>query len=224
MDLAHTVGRKAHLCTDLLRCGVAAQVLQQGALNAHQLVDGFYHVHRDADGTGLVCDGAGDSLTNPPGGIGGELEALGVVELLDGADKAQVALLDEVQEEHAAAYVALGDRDHQAQVGADELLLGFKAHLLDAREAPLLGTGKVDLASMEGLELLGSLCTSFDLHGQVHLVGSGEQVYLADLFEVHAHRVAGKHDGGRICTALLGTALALGGTGLAQGDFDIVIV
>ena len=46
-----------------------------------------------------------------------------VVELLDGADEAEVALLDEVEERHAAAHVALGDGDHQAQVGLDQLRL-----------------------------------------------------------------------------------------------------
>ncbi|MNY03306.1 hypothetical protein D3C86_1359180 [compost metagenome] len=47
-----------------------------------------------------------------------------MVELLDRADQAQVPLLDQVQEEHAAAHVLLGDRDHQTQVGLGELALG----------------------------------------------------------------------------------------------------
>src|SRR3712207_8270660 len=44
------------------------------------LVDGLDHVHRDADGAGLIRDGPGDRLADPPRGVGRELEALGVVE------------------------------------------------------------------------------------------------------------------------------------------------
>jgi hypothetical protein len=67
----------------------------------------------DADRPRLVGDGARDGLTNPPVGIGREPVALVVVELLDRADQAHVAFLDEVEEGHAAAEVLLGDRDHQ---------------------------------------------------------------------------------------------------------------
>ena len=90
-----------------------------------------------------------------------ELVALAVVELLDRADEAEVALLDEVEEQHAAAHVALGDGDHEAQVGLDELALGLHVAALDAL-------------------------------GQRDLFLGGEQRHLADLLEVHAHRVVGR--------------------------------
>ena len=60
----------------------------QLAGDADDLVDGLHHVDGDADGAGLVGDGPGDGLADPPGGIGGELIALGVVELLHGFDEA----------------------------------------------------------------------------------------------------------------------------------------
>ena len=81
---------------------------QKLALEAHERVDGLHHVHGDADGARLVRDGARDGLADPPGGVRGELEALRVVELLHRADEAEVAFLDEVQEQHAASHVALG--------------------------------------------------------------------------------------------------------------------
>ena len=112
--------------------------LQQLALDAHELVDGLHHVHGDADGAGLIGDGARDGLADPPGGVRRELEALRVVELLDGADEAEVALLDKVEEQHAASYVALGDGHDETQVRLDKLLLRVDAHLLDAAEAALL--------------------------------------------------------------------------------------
>jgi hypothetical protein len=82
-------------------------------------------VHRDADGAGLVGDGAGDGLANPPGGVGGELVAAAVLELVDRLHQADVALLNEVEELQAAVGVLLGDGDDQAQVGLDQLALGL---------------------------------------------------------------------------------------------------
>jgi hypothetical protein len=82
------------------------------------LVELLDHVHWDADGPALVGDRARDGLADPPGGVRGELVAAAVVELLDRADEAERALLDEVQEREAAAQVALGDGDDEAQVGS----------------------------------------------------------------------------------------------------------
>ena len=138
-DLADAVRGHLHLLADLLRSGLAPELLEQLALHADELVDRLDHVHGDADRAGLVGDRAGDRLADPPRRVRRELEALGVVELLDGADQAEVALLDQVEEEHAAADVALGDRDDESQVGLDELLLGVEADLLDALQAALLG-------------------------------------------------------------------------------------
>src|SRR3546814_12870090 len=62
----------------------------------------------------LLCDAAGDRLTHPPGRIGGELVALGIVELLYRADQAGVALLDQVEHRHLGPAVLAGDRDDQS--------------------------------------------------------------------------------------------------------------
>jgi hypothetical protein len=81
-------------------------------------------VHRDADGARLVGDGAGDGLADPPGGVGGELVAAAVFELVHRLHQADVAFLDQVEELQAAVGVLLGDGDHQAQVGLGHLALG----------------------------------------------------------------------------------------------------
>ena len=115
-----------HLVGDFLRGGFAAEVLDQLLLHPHQLVDRLDHVHRDADGAGLVGDGAGDGLANPPGGVGGELVAAAVFELLDRLHQAHVAFLDQVEEGQAAVGVFLGDGDDEAQVGLDHFGLGLE--------------------------------------------------------------------------------------------------
>jgi hypothetical protein len=117
--------------------GSRPEVLQHLALHAGELVDDLDHVHRDADGARLVGHRPGDGLADPPGRVGGELVALGVVELLDRTDQAEVALLDEVQEEHPATGVALGERDDEAQVGLEQVVLGLLAVLGDPPQLAL---------------------------------------------------------------------------------------
>ena len=108
-DLADPVGRRGAALGQLVDRRLALELLMHLALDAQHLVHGLDHVHRDADGARLVGDRAGDGLADPPRGVRRELEALGVVELLDRTHQAEVALLDEVEEQHAATDVALGD-------------------------------------------------------------------------------------------------------------------
>src|SRR5512132_94532 len=133
-DLAHLVGGDAHLPPDLLRERLAAQILEELSLDADELVDRLDHVHRDADRAGLVGDRSGDRLADPPRRVRRELVALGVVELLDRADEPEVALLDQIEEQHPAAYVPLRDRDHQAQVRLDQLALRELSVAFDAAQ------------------------------------------------------------------------------------------
>ena len=106
-------GMSMRLAISSLR-GLAAQLLDQLAAGPDELVDGLDHVHRDANRPGLIGDGAGDGLANPPGGVGGELVAAAVLEFVDGLHQADVALLNQVEELQAAVGVLFGDRDDQA--------------------------------------------------------------------------------------------------------------
>src|SRR3954452_12258813 len=112
-DVAHLARRALELARDLLGRGLAAELLHELALDVDDLVELLDHVDRDADRAALVGDGARDGLADPPRRVRRELVAAAVVELLDGADEAERALLDEVQEREPAAEVALGDRDDE---------------------------------------------------------------------------------------------------------------
>src|SRR5690606_33740393 len=149
----------------------------------------------------------------------GELVALGVVELLHRADQTEVALLDQVQEQHAAAGVALGQRDHQTEVGLKQVVLGAAAVLGDDLQLALqlgrqlVGVGQLVLGEQARLDALGE----FDL-----LLGV-EQRDLADLLEVVLDRVGGGTGGGdllggRVVLVLVGQheAGALGALGLLR--------
>ena len=210
LDLDHLLRGHVQLDGQLLRGGLTSQVLEHLALHAGELVDDLDHVHRDADGAGLVRHRAGDGLADPPGGVGGELEALGVVELLHGADEAQVALLDEVQEEHAAARVALGQGDHQSQVGLQQVVLGPLAVLgHPVQLATQLGRQVVALL---GQAVLG-VKTGLDALGELDLLLGVQQRDLTDLLEVVLDRVRGGTGG----DDPLGGLVALVGVGDGEG-------
>ena len=191
-DQARTIRIPVHMVETINKViRVSRQLLQELAADPDDLVDGLHHVDGDADGPGLVGDGPGDGLADPPGGVGGELVALGVVELLHGLDEAQVALLDEVQEEHAPTHIALGDGDHQTEVGLRQLLLGALALLIDLAELGLLLGGDVRGLAVPAplLQLvqlgLGLVAGGHGL-GQDDLLVRVQQGDLADLLEVHA--------------------------------------
>ena len=124
-------------------------------------------MHRDADGSRLVGNAAGDGLADPPGGVGRELVTATVLELVHGLHQADVTLLDQVQELQAAVGVLLGDRNDQAQVGFDHLLLGLAGlalALLDmANDAPELG----DLEAGFGRQIEDVGADRIDLPGLV---------------------------------------------------------
>ena len=82
-------------------------------------------MHGYAYRPGLVGYGAGYGLTYPPGGVSRELVALGVVEFVHGLYEAKVALLYQIQEEHAAANIALGYGDDETEVGFGHAALGL---------------------------------------------------------------------------------------------------
>jgi hypothetical protein len=123
-DLADLLLGHLHLLGQRRRIGLLTGLLQDLAADAVHLVDGLDHVHRDADGARLVGDRARDGLADPPRGVGRELVAAAVFELVHRLHQADVAFLDEVEELQAAVGVLLGDRDHQAQVGLGHLALG----------------------------------------------------------------------------------------------------
>ena len=111
-----------------------------------------------------------------------------------------------------------------------------KTNVLNTRKTTHLGACEFNLACIGSLELLGSLETGLDLHGQIDLFRCGQQVDLTDLLKVHTNRVAGQHHRGGIDAAHARTRtrrahgallLALGrahlGVGLA-GHLKLVIV
>ena len=167
-DVAHLAHRALQLVGDLLGQRLATELLHELALDMDNLVELLDHVNRNPDRPALVRDRARDGLANPPGGVGRELVAAAVVELLDRADEAERALLDQIQERQATAEIALGDGDDEAQVGLDHLLLGDEVATFDATSQLDLAVGReqlhlADRAQVEPQRIQAGLDREVDL-------------------------------------------------------------
>src|ERR1700733_2738172 len=105
-DLGHW---DIHPAGNFLRGRLAPQLLHQLPRSTDQLVDGLDHVHRDTDRPGLIGNGAGNRLANPPRGISGEFVTTTVFELIDSLHQTDIAFLDQIEELQTAVGVLLGD-------------------------------------------------------------------------------------------------------------------
>ena len=83
--------------------------MQHLPAGADQFVDGFNHMHRNADRAGLIGNTAGDRLPDPPGRIGGKLVSTPVFKFVDGLHQANIAFLNQIQKLQTAIGVFLGN-------------------------------------------------------------------------------------------------------------------
>src|SRR5256885_2375765 len=65
-------------------------------------------------------------------GIRDELDALRFVELVGGADQAEVTLVDQIGERDALVLILLRDRHHEPEVGAHQFVERLRVALLDS--------------------------------------------------------------------------------------------
>src|SRR3954454_5121871 len=87
------LGREAALLRDLRQRRLAIQLLCEHAAGTHDLAYLLGHVDREPDGPPLIGERTRDRLPDPPRRVGRKLVAQLVVELLDRADQAEIALL-----------------------------------------------------------------------------------------------------------------------------------
>src|SRR5439155_1486405 len=109
---------------DFVICRSSPKFLFELAGGAQELVHTLVHVDRNSDGPGLVGNGAGDSLADPPRGVSRKFVAAAIFELVGRTHEADIAFLNQVQQVKSAIHVFLGDRNYQAEIGFDEVLLG----------------------------------------------------------------------------------------------------
>ena len=131
-----------HFAGDFFGRGLVPVILFELARDAIEAADAVAHVDGNADRAPLIGNGAGDGLANPPGRIGAEAEAPAIIEFFDGFHQAEVAFLNQIEEGDAACHIFLGNRDHQAGIGFDQVFAGTQAivdHLLKFVSAFVVG-------------------------------------------------------------------------------------
>ena len=91
-------------------------------------------MHRNANRAGLVSERASDRLADPPGRVGREFVAFGVVKFINRLEETEVPFLDKIEEcqVRRASDVFLRDRDNEPQVRAREQILRLFVSFSDA--------------------------------------------------------------------------------------------
>ena len=112
--------------------------------------------------------------------------------------------MDQIQQRHAPAGVALGQRHHQAQVGLKQMSTGCLAVARNRGEL----TFALVAQALTGFEQVLGVQTRLDPLGQIHLVLGGQQSRFPDPVQIHAHKIGGwtlgvqvavKPGGGGVC-------------------------
>jgi len=73
-----------------------------------------------------------DRLPNPPHRVRDELDAFGLVELVGGANEAEVALVDQIGERDALILILLGNRHDEPEIRSNQRVEGVLVVLADA--------------------------------------------------------------------------------------------
>src|SRR5699024_1134167 len=181
-DLANLVLGHVHLDRQRGRIRLDARFLQNLAVDAVHLVDGFYHVNRNADGACLVGNGTRNGLTNPPCRIGRKLVATTVFKLVDCLHEPDIAFLDQIQELQAPVGVLLGDGNDQPQVGFGHFALGLASTGLAGGHALVDGLEVLEGQNDATLEINEVLLDFLDV-GDVALERLGIGMPACDLIE-----------------------------------------
>ena len=129
--LGHFVFGDVHPLGDLLDGGLAAQLLEQRRGALADAVQRPRSVERHAHDARLLGQRLENRLADPPHRIRDELDALGLIELVRGADQPQVALVDQIRERDPLVLILLRHGDHKPQVGPHELVERLRLAQLD---------------------------------------------------------------------------------------------
>src|SRR5437667_671975 len=114
---------------------------------------------RQANGLGLVGQGAFDGLLDPPGAIRRELATFGGIETFNGFHQPYVAFADQIQQRQADPFIIAGDFYDEPQVGLDHLFARSFIAFLDASRQfdLLLRRQEFDLTDLTQVEFDGSV-------------------------------------------------------------------
>src|SRR5882724_846061 len=217
---AHRVDGNIHARGDFFGSGFAAEFLHELLAGANLFVDGLDHVHRNANGAGLIGDGASDGLTNPPSGVSGEFIAAAPFEFVGALHEADVAFLDEVEELQAAIAVFFGDGDDETKIGFGQFLfclVGFGFAAVNQNEGALESRGPGLRQVFDLLALETAQAQLFARSGSIAASGGGAAFEAVDFALQSVHALGGVAE--QIDEALFLAFLEIQGAG-KLGHFD----
>ena len=139
-NFANLGDRNVHALGDFFAGRLASEFLHQLPAGTHQLVDRFDHVHRNADGAGLVGDGSRNGLANPPRRVGRKFVAAAPLKLIYRFHQPDVAFLNQIQKLQSAVGIFFRNGNHQAKVGFNQFffcLVGFRFTAMDEGKSAL---------------------------------------------------------------------------------------
>jgi len=182
----HLLGGQPQLFGDLFRRRLTSPILLQLLGDLIYLPNPVAQMHGQPNDAALIGQSTRDGLADPPCGIGAKAMAAMIVELFDGLDQAQIALLNEIQEGHTLPQVTLGDAHHQARVGANHVRPRCLSALNKAIQLVLFLLSELaGIACQPG----PSLAPDLIVPREADLLLRGQQRNASHLLEIEADRV-----------------------------------
>ena len=153
-------------------------------------------MHGQADGPRLVRQRPHDRLADPPRRVRREPGAALAVELLDRAQEAEVAFLDQIRQREPAVAIAPGDLHDEPQIGLREPGLGgrvARAHAPRQRRLLLAGEQRDarDLLQVDSQVLAAGLARLFADLAVDFVDERVERLVGHDVFDFVTHAVSG---------------------------------
>ena len=111
--------------SDLSDLRLLLQVLPQLSLCFSDTADLSSGIGWHPDGIAVIDGAADHALADPFGGVSRKTDVFCIVKLSGSRQKADSALLDQIQQRHRAGIVPTGDGHHQPQIGIDQLADGI---------------------------------------------------------------------------------------------------
>ncbi len=94
------------------RC-LPAELLQQILTNRPEFTHRFDHMNRNTNRPGMIGNGPGDRLSNPPSGIGAEFISPTILVFIHGPHQAGITFLNNIEKAQSTITVFLRDRNNQ---------------------------------------------------------------------------------------------------------------
>jgi hypothetical protein len=136
LKFSHLFGAETEAFGEFIFGRDAAEFSAELVIQAREFAQALGTPNGNADGAGLLGDGAVNALFYPDGGVGGEFcPELGIIKL-GGADESEIAFRDQIGQREPEPGIMMGNSNYETQMCFDQCFLriditlaGFGTHL-----------------------------------------------------------------------------------------------